>query len=381
MLNLGVIGFGNRASDVVDKLIKTGEVRVVAVTDIRNEELKLRLEVKGHTDVRFYTDADRMLTEEKLDGVLIGTRCSLHTHFALTVAKYGIPMFLEKPVSTTYEDLARLQTIVPKMNEKTVVSFPLRLSLLCRKVKEIVESGKLGRIEHVQAYNNVPYGRGYYHKWYRDGGETGGQFLQKATHDLDYINDLLGGKRPVRVCAMKSHQIFKGNEPAEQKCSACDKIDICPESPKNLQKTNGGGARGDLCCFSEAVTIEDSGSCIIEYESGMHVVYSQDFIVRNGAGKRGARLIGYYGTLEFDWVTGRITVYRHLEQVKEEYTLTQGSGHFGGDGMLAENFIGVMKGTERSQTTLAEGILSAEMCLAARKSSEEHVFVELSKLH
>lgn len=377
MLNLGVIGFGNRAMDVVDKLIKTGEVRVAAVTDIRNDEIRVQLEDKGFSNVHFYTDADRMMTEETLDGVLIGTRCSLHTHFALTVAKYGIPMFLEKPVSTSDEDLARLETLLEEMNEKIVVSFPLRLSLLCRKVKEIVESGKLGRIEHVQAYNNVPYGRGYYHKWYRDGGETGGQFLQKATHDLDYINYLLGGNRPVRICAMKSHQIFKGNLPETQKCSACDKIDVCPESPKNLMKTNGGGVRGDLCCFSEAVTIEDSGSCIVEYESGMHVVYSQDFIVRNGAGKRGARLIGYYGTLEFDWVTSKITVYHHLEQLKEEYSFGQTGGHFGGDEMLADNFVGVMKGNEKSLSPLAEGILSARLCLAARKSAEKHVFVEL----
>ena len=377
MLNLGVIGYGNRATDVVEKLIKTGEVRVAAVTDIRNGEIKALLDSKGFSDVHFYTDADKMLADEKMDGVLIGTRCSLHTHFALIVAKYGVPMFLEKPVCTTYEDVARLETVVPAMNQKTVVSFPLRLSLLCRKVKEIVASGKLGKIEHVQAYNNVPYGRGYYHKWYRNGGETGGQFLQKATHDLDYINDLLGEDRPVRVCAMKSHQIFKGDLPETQKCSACDKIDVCPESPKNLIKTNGGGVRGDLCCFSEAVTIEDSGSCIVEYESGMHVVYSQDFIVRNGAGKRGARLIGYYGTLEFDWVTSKITVYHHLEQLKEEYSFSQTGGHFGGDSMLADNFVGVMKGNEKSLSPLAEGILSARLCLAARKSAEKHVFVEL----
>ncbi len=377
MLDLGVIGYGNRANDVIEKLVKTGEVKVTAVTDVRNEELKAQLATKGNDDVRFYTDADQMMTDENLDGVLIGTRCSLHTHYAELVAKYGVPMFLEKPVCTKEEELARLQAILPEMNEKTVVSFPLRVSSLCRKVKEIVASGKLGRIEHVQAYNNVAYGRGYYHKWYRDANETGGQFLQKATHDLDYINDLLGENRPVRICAMKSHQIFKGSEPAGKKCTDCDKADICPESPKNLQRTNGGGVRGDLCCFAEDIGIEDSGSCIVEYESGMHVVYSQDFIVRNGAGKRGARLIGYYGTLEFDWVTGKITVYRHLEQVKEEYTLAQSRGHFGGDEKLAENFIGVMKGIEKSATTLADGILSAKLCLAAKRSAEEKIFVDI----
>ena len=90
------------------------------------------------------------------------------------------------------------------MNTKTVVSFPLRTSAILLKVKELIDSGKIGTVEHVQAYNNVPYGRGYYHKWYRLESETGGQWLQKATHDLDYINLLLGGLRPIRLCAVKT---------------------------------------------------------------------------------------------------------------------------------------------------------------------------------
>ena len=110
----------------------------------------------------------------------------------------------------------------------------------------------------------------------------------------------------------------------------------------------------------------------------MHVVYSQNFIVRNGAGKRGARLIGYKGTLEFDWCKNSITVYRHLEKVTESYEVKSGvGGHGGGDTCLAENFVNVMKGIEKSRATLEEGILSAQMCLMARKSSEEYKFFDI----
>ena len=159
MLRIGVIGYGGRIGGIVDKLMKSGEVVFAAVADPNTEGVRAKAEEKGYTDIHYYTDAEEMLKNESPDGVLIGTRCSLHTHYALLVAKYGIPMFLEKPVCTTEEDLARLGTIL-HMNDKTVVSFPLRTSMLLQKVKEIVDSGKLGTIEHVQAYNNVPYGRG-----------------------------------------------------------------------------------------------------------------------------------------------------------------------------------------------------------------------------
>lgn len=377
MLRIGIIGFGLRIRGVYTKLHNTGEARVVAIADIDPEGARARAEEKDFTDITYYTDAEEMLQKEKLDGVMIGTRCSLHTHYALLVAKYNIPMFLEKPVSTSEEDLERLKSIL-HMNDKIVVSFPLRLTVMVEKVKEIIDSGKLGTVEHVQAYNNVVYARGYYHKWYRDENETGGLFMQKATHDFDYINYLLGDNKPVRVCAMTSKQVFKGNEPAGKKCADCDKTETCPESPKNVAKNGDGYSIGEYCCFAVDTGNEDSGSAIIEYESGMHVVYSQNFIVRNGAKKRGARLIGYKGTLEFDFNNKKITVYRHLENITEEYTINKDmTTHFGGDAALVENFIGVMRGKEKSIASLADGILSANMCLMARKSAKEHVFAEI----
>jgi 2,3-bisphosphoglycerate-independent phosphoglycerate mutase len=101
-------------------------------------------------------------------------------------------------------------------------------------------------------------------------------------------------------------------------------------------------------------------------------------LARAAAGKRGARLIGYRGTVEFDFYTGVVTVYQHLRNITETHTFNaNGSAHFGGDRRLAENFVGVMQGTERSNAPLSEGIRSAALCLGAKKSSIEHVFVEL----
>ena len=378
MLKIGVIGYGKRMEGLVDKFIATKQVTLAAITDIRNDEIKPKLDKLGYSDVHFYTDAEEMIKNESLDGVLVGTRCSTHTDYALLVAKYDLPLFLEKPVCTNEEDLERLCSILPTMDCKTVVSFPLRLTYIIEKVKEIIDSGKIGEIAHVQATNNVFYGRVYYHRWYKDSKETGGLFLQKATHDLDYINYLLGGLKPVRVCAMTSTQVFKGNEPAGKLCTECDKAETCTESPKNIKKANPKASPGIFCCYTEDMGNEDSGSCIVEFESGMHVVYSQNFIVRGLAGKRGARLVGYLGTLEFDWNSNKITVYSHTEMKKDEITPdASAAGHFGGDINLVKNFVEVMKGTAKPVTTLEEGILSAKLCLAAKKSSVKHVFVDI----
>ncbi|MEE1278696.1 MAG: Gfo/Idh/MocA family oxidoreductase [Acutalibacteraceae bacterium] len=375
MLKLGIIGYGERIKVILKLLEESGKSTLCAITDINLEKTKLALENENRSGIALYDDAEKMLNEQKLDGVLIGTNCSSHTHYALLCSKYNVPMFLEKPVCTNYEDLERLKSIL-HMNDRTVVSFPLRLTNLCQKVKEIIDSGKIGEVAHVQAYNNVPYARIYFHDWYRDDSETGGLFLQKATHDLDYITYLLGGLKPIRLCAMNSKQVFKGDMPAKLKCADCEKADVCTESPQNIQK-NGGTVYGEYCCFASDTGNEDSGSVILEYENGMHAVYSQNFITRFGAEKRGARLIGYKGTVEFDWYQDKIWVYRHLEDVREEYSVAQCGTHSGGDTYLAENFIAVMEGKDKSRSTLEEGILSATMCLAAKRSANEHIFCEI----
>ncbi|MBR5518327.1 MAG: Gfo/Idh/MocA family oxidoreductase [Clostridia bacterium] len=378
MLKIGVIGYGIRINSIVKKLVATGEVELAAIMDVDFETVKEKyLEPNGYENINFYSDADEMLTKEKLDGVCIGTRCNLHTHYAMMVAKYNIPLFLEKPVCITYDELNKLKSI-PHMNEKTVVSFPLRLSNMCVYVKDIVDSGRLGEISQVQAYNNVTYGRGYFHLWYRNDNETGGLFLQKATHDLDYINYILGsGIKPVCVSAMESKQIYKGNKPAGLKCKDCDERLTCQESDINIKKLNDGRRIGEYCCYAVDTGNHDSGSVLVQYDNGLHAVYTQNFVVREGAGKRGARIVGYRGTVEFDWKSGIVTVYHHFDKVTETHNFGETDGHGGGDELLCENFVGVMKGEEKSHSPLSEGILSAELCLAAKKSAQEHIFVNI----
>lgn len=375
MYNICVIGGGNRISSLVDNLGKKEGFNVTGLCDPKGKDALL---VEYFPDINLYTHAEEMIAKEKPDGIFIGTRCSLHTHYALLCAKHDIPMFLEKPVCTNEEDKEKLKTIL-HMNDKTVVSFPLRPSAIVELVKTIVSEGKLGELSQVQAYNNVPYGRGYYHKWYRDENETAGMFMQKSTHDFDYINYILD-EAPVRICAMKSKQIFKGDMPEGLKCADCPKQDECSESPKNVSSYGDPFIIGEYCCFAKDTGNEDSGSAIVEYESGLHMVYSQNFVARKGAKKRGARFIGYLGTLEFDFYTGVINIYYHNEQRIETHTFDLTGNHFGGDTRLVDNFADVVAGKDISHANLKDGILSAAMCLGAKKSSEEKVFCDIERI-
>ncbi|UVI30757.1 Gfo/Idh/MocA family protein [Paenibacillus spongiae] len=374
-MRLGVIGYGNRIRHMINEVIRQDpSCALTAIVDVRQDAL--RQELRDQNDgIQYFSTPEDMLDSGAVDGVFIGTRCSLHTPMALKVLPTGLPLYLEKPVATNMEDLYRLKAAYEASQSGVVVSFPLRLTTIVQLVQEIVASGKIGTIEHVQAVNNVPYGNVYYQSWYRDEQETGGLFLQKATHDFDYLNAILGQK-PTDICAMVSKQIFKGTKPAGLTCSACEENQTCPES--SLLRKDYTKHEWTQCCFAEDTGNEDSGSALIRYESGMHVSYSQNFFARRGAGARGARFMGYKGTIEFDFYTGIVKVHMHHTPRVETYELTAGDDHFGGDPLLAKNFIDIMQNGSPSLSSLDDGLTSALMCLAAKKSAETGTFQPVS---
>lgn len=381
MYTIGVIGLGNRIETLLDRLLRYlgDEGRLAAVMDTRDKEWLCQahpLVADAVSGARFYESAEEMLEKESLDGVLIGTRCSTHTHYACMVMDRGIPLFLEKPVCTTMEDWNRLQAYEAAHNDNVLVSFPLRMTPIVRRVKELVDTGAIGQVQHVQAINDVPYGGVYYHSWYRDESITGGLFLQKATHDFDYINYVIG-HQPTEVAAMGSKQIFKGDKPAGLKCRDCAEYFTCSDSPYVLEHYCDDSARGQQCCFAVDTGNHDSASCLVRYDTGMHVVYSQNFFARKHAQKRGAIFLGYEGTVEFDFYTLRIRLHPHHSSRTDEIQFDDlKEDHFGGDKALVRGFIDMMKGGH-SIAPLHEGLLSALMCLKATESEKTKQFVPI----
>lgn len=400
-ISIGIIGYGIRMDVLMDRFRDLPvEVEITAVADRNLERVKELMLKSGSAEVkhgfgfdtidarlrqcpmnpgkiRFYESPEEMLEKETLDGVMVGTNCDTHAHFAKMVLDKGLPLFLEKPVGVCREDLRLLEECDSKPHAPVVVSFPLRVMQVIQEAKKIVDSGALGKIEHAQLFNDVSYGFVYFHDWYRDENKAHGLFLQKATHDIDVLNYLVGEKAEV-VCAMKSKQIFKGDMPAGLRCNACSLTESCMESTYNIEVTRNDVPKSDYCCYAKDTGNEDSGSMIVKYESGMHAVYSQNFFARKAAGRRGGRIYGYLGTLEYTFA-GYIKIYDHMsDKVTEIKCPPPATGHGGGDQVLIQNFIDLIRGkAEASVAPLSAGIESAKICLAAKEASEEMKYVNV----
>jgi hypothetical protein len=131
------------------------------------------------------------------------------------------------------------------------------------------------------------------------------------------------------------------------------------------------------CCFAKDTGNHDCATILMKYDNGVHLSYVQNFVSRFFAATRGARLIGFKGTLEFDFVTEKIKFIDHFnrENVQDIEVNTDGM-HSGGDKLLIDNFIEVMEGSANSKSPLMEGIISAKMCMTAKESAKKNKLVK-----
>ena len=385
-MRLAVIGLGSRAVGLVREMMRLdGEVKLAAVVDPNAKALPGRLKDLGfdQQDVRRFESVEPWLEEaDTCDAILVGTRCDLHAPVAVKVAATHLPMLLEKPIAIDLVQLRNLYEAYKDLDTQMVVSFPLRFTPMFTTVLEIVRSGRLGTINQVQAINNVPYGGVYYSQFYREHDITHGLWLQKATHDFDYINLLTDG-RPVRVAATSTQKIFGGDKPHDLVCSACDETETCRLSPRNLTRGAdpcGIGFDDHLCVYGDRIRNQDAGSAMVEYENRINTCYSQNFVSRRSAGRRGAIITGFDATVEFDWYTETVRVVDHFQNRVDTIKVAAPSGHMGGDEAMLMNFLDVVAGKAESFSPLRAGLLSVAMCLAADESCRSNAFEDVPML-
>ena len=389
MIRIGVAGYGGRISGVINRLLRQVEpdIRVVGIVDPDEPGVRSRLADCDQADVVFYDDLDQMVRGARLDALAVGTRCNLHAPYGIQAAKYDLPLFLEKPVAISMEQATALEAAFANSRCPVVVSFPLRVSPLCVLARQYVVDGAVGEPVHVAAVNYVPYGTVYWERPYRNYAITGGLFLQKATHDLDYISYLMG--EPIlRVAAMGTFgKVYNGTKAAGLHCAICDEQETCLESPGNRARNGAGGVTVDHPCLysvdcgsAETGWNEDCSSALLQFPSGAHGIYTQVFYARRDAATRGSAVSGHLGTVSFDWYTNELRRVRHHAPFTATERAGEGASHFGGDTELAHDFIGLIKGTAQSRTPIETGLASVYSCLAARESALTGSFVEVRQV-
>lgn len=149
MLQIGIIGTGDMATDHAKRFNEIEGCRVTAVYDLA---LKRATNfAQKYQAAQVYDNLEALLKHSALDGISIVTPDASHCALALQVMEAGKAVLCEKPLATNFEDASQMAEVAQKKSVLNMVNFSYRRAAALQKAQEIVQSGQIGTVRHVEA--------------------------------------------------------------------------------------------------------------------------------------------------------------------------------------------------------------------------------------
>lgn len=151
-----------------------------------------------HSINKFYDDPISLINDPDVNAVYIATPPSSHSTFALMAMRVGKPVYVEKPLASSYEDCLRINRISEQNKVPCFVAYYRRYLPYFKKVKKLAYSGTIGKILSVQIRFAVPPRELDYNtknlpwRLQPDIAGGGGYFYDLASHQLDLLQYMFG---------------------------------------------------------------------------------------------------------------------------------------------------------------------------------------------
>lgn len=188
MIRIGVVGYGYWGPNLVRNFMETPGSQVNYVSDL--DEGRLAQVQTRYPAVKTATDVKELLASPEVDAVAIATPVSTHFDLAMEALQAGKHVLVEKPLADTADRCKCLVEEAGKQDRLLMVDHTFPYTGAVRKVKELIRTGKLGKIYY---YDSVRVNLGLFQ-------HDVNVIWDLAVHDLSIIDYILSDK-PVAVSA------------------------------------------------------------------------------------------------------------------------------------------------------------------------------------
>lgn len=239
-INLGVVGCGARAKQVLSNFLKLPGVRVTAVCDVHSAHLDECHKLWGGAHTTKYQDFRKLIEDKAVDAVVMATNAHWHILPTIYACHAGKDVYLEKPMGNFIGEGRYAIEAAKKYNRIVQIGTQQRSRQHYRDACELIQAGKIGAVSEVkvwdfenwwpgrgnppncpppkeidwemycgpaplQEYNpNCYYNYGY--DWFRFSG--GGHQVAWGVHHFDIVHWAMGVQHPIAVSAMGGKYAF-----------------------------------------------------------------------------------------------------------------------------------------------------------------------------
>ena len=196
VLRLGIAGLGVASTQILPPLAKLPYIKIAAAADTRGDALaKFRETYRGET----FTSVDALCGSGEIDAVYIATPNSLHAEHAITAAKHGKHIIVEKPMAMTLAECDAMNEAAERYGVQLLCGHTHSFDPPIRKIREIVRSGELGKLRMINTWNFNEFM--YRPRMRHELAMSRGVVLNQGPHHVDVVR-LIGGGLVRSVRAM-----------------------------------------------------------------------------------------------------------------------------------------------------------------------------------
>jgi predicted dehydrogenase len=325
-LFIGLGSIGQRHLRNLKKL--QPEIEVIAIRSIRsapvlsyeNQVVEGQI-ISDHYDLIEFDELNKGLAENP-DLIFITNPTSLHMEVALKAVKTGAFVFIEKPISNSYDGVEELIRIEESFGKnKVLVGYQYRYHPALKLIKNLLDDEIIGRVVSAQLRNGeyMPEWHPYedYRLSYAARSNLGGGAIVTQIHDFDYAMWLFG----------------------------------YPESLFSL-----GGKLSNL-----EIDVEDTAQVLMSF-SGIPVSIQLDYL--HWPSRRELSITGDKGSIECNLNNMEVILNNRITNSKDKYEFEDFQRN---DLFLAEmkNFLAFASGKEKPVVSLKKAASSLRVALSA----------------
>lgn len=414
-----IIGAGSRGGGYSKIMKKSETFDVVAIAEPVKSRRDAVKERHGIPEENCFLDWNPLLEKGKIaDVAVICTMDRDHMGPALKAIELGYDLLLEKPIAPTPEECRDLYRAADAKGVKVVICTVLRYTKVFIKLKEIIDSGKIGKvmsINHEECVGNVHQSHSFVRGNWGNSTRSSTMLLQKSCHDIDILQWLIGKKcKSVQSFGMRSffneanapegapERCWDGCPHAETceynavkwyyehktndwfRCAATNEYDPSDEQVEHALKTTNYGK----CAFRVDNDVVDHQTVNMLFEDDVLVTFTMNAF---NAGGRFIHIMGTKGEIRAALDGGAPIEITYLYEapgvphkketidLKADNSIT--SGHGGGDagiiGALHDYLLGEYDG--KSIPTIAETYYNHMITFAAEESRLQNKVIDVEE--
>ena len=281
-----VVGLGSIGKRHLKNLIhlKVPKENIIGV-DTRDDRLDEVRALGVDTLFKSHTDA---LNQFDIDAAILCSPTNLHISQGIDFAKKGTHLMIEKPLSSDLNDIEIFKDEVSKNNVQVLMAYIFRFSPLTIKIKEIIESNKIGKILSFRGEFSeyLPDWHKYedYRSFYMAKKSQGGGSILDQSHIFDLAHYLFGNFKDVFAFNSKISSLeIDADDIAELIVTMESGVigslhtDIFGRKHKKYMEIKGEGGNLLWDFYSNSISLYDSNNSIDKvydnFESDFNKIY------------------------------------------------------------------------------------------------------------